>query len=243
LSVALVTGGSRGIGRAISIDLAGRGHKIAVNYTANADAAKEVVAAIEDAGGEAAPFAGDVGDPDAVATLFAGVRQDLGPVAVLVNNAGVTRDRLVMRMSVEDWDEVLRVDLRSAFLCTRAALRDMVRARWGRIISISSVAGLAGNPGQANYAAAKAGLVGFTMAVAKEVGSRSITANVVAPGFIDTELTAGLSEEVKEEARGRIVAARFGTAAEVASAVGYLASDDASYITGQVLRVDGGIAL
>lgn len=243
MSVALVTGGSRGIGRAICVDLASRGHRVAVNYATNAEAAKEVVASIESAGGEAAPFAGDVGDPDAVASLFSSVRLDLGPVAVLVNNAGVTRDRLVMRMSVEDWDEVLRVDLRSAFLCTRAALRDMVRARWGRIISISSVAGLSGNPGQANYAAAKAGLVGFTMAVAKEVGSRSITANVVAPGFIDTELTAGLSDAVKEEARGRIVAARFGTAAEVASAVGYLASDDASYITGQVLRVDGGIAL
>jgi 3-oxoacyl-[acyl-carrier protein] reductase len=160
-----------------------------------------------------------------------------------VNNAGITRDGLLLRMSAADWDAVLAVDLRSAFLCTRAALRGMVRARWGRIISIGSVAGLAGNAGQANYAAAKAGLVGFTKAVAREVGSRGITANVVAPGFIDTEMTAALGDEVREAARGVIALGRFGTPQEVAAAVGYLASDQAAYITGQVMVIDGGMAL
>jgi 3-oxoacyl-[acyl-carrier protein] reductase len=243
LSVALVTGGSRGIGRAVALELSRRGHTIAVNYVANADAAKAVVGAIEGDGGEGAAFGGDVGEPDQVESLFAEVRSQLGPVAVLVNNAGVTRDGLVMRMSVEDWDDVLRIDLRSAFLCTKAALRDMVKARWGRVVNISSVAGVVGNAGQANYSAAKAGMIGFTMAVSKEVGSRGITANVVAPGFIDTELTAPLAEGVREQAIERISAGRFGTAQEVASAVGYLASNEASYLTGQIIRVDGGIAL
>jgi len=243
LSVAVVTGGSRGIGRAISIELARRGHEVAVNFATNSDAAKDVVATIEEDGGTAVAFAADVGDPQAVDSMFDAVRSDLGPIAILVNNAGVTRDGLVMRMPIEDWDEVLRVDLRSAFLCTRLALKDMVKARWGRVISISSVSGLSGNAGQANYAAAKAGLTGFTMSVAKEVGSRSITVNVVAPGYIDTELTAPLSDAIRAAAREMTIAGRFGTPQEVASAVGYLSSEDAAYITGQVIRVDGGIAL
>ncbi|MDH3731530.1 MAG: 3-oxoacyl-[acyl-carrier-protein] reductase [Acidimicrobiia bacterium] len=243
MSVAVVTGGSRGIGRAISIELARRGHEVAVNFATNSDAAKDVVATIEEDGGTAVAFAADVGDPQAVDSMFDAVRSDLGPIAILVNNAGVTRDGLVMRMPIEDWDEVLRVDLRSAFLCTRLALKDMVKARWGRVISISSVSGLSGNAGQANYAAAKAGLTGFTMSVAKEVGSRSITVNVVAPGYIDTELTAPLSDAIRAAAREMTIAGRFGTPQEVASAVGYLSSEDAAYITGQVIRVDGGIAL
>jgi 3-oxoacyl-[acyl-carrier protein] reductase len=243
VSVALVTGGSRGIGRAIAVELAGRGHAVAVNFVTNADAAKSVVGSIEERGGEAVAVGADVSDPSQVDRLLDEVRDRLGPVAVLVNNAGVTRDGLVVRMSIEDWDEVISVDLRSAFLCTRGALRDMIRARYGRIINISSVSGIVGNAGQANYSAAKAGLIGLTLAVAKEVGSRGITANVVAPGFIDTELTASLSEKIRDAAVDRVATGRFGTAEEVASMVGYLASSDASYVTGQIIRVDGGVAL
>jgi 3-oxoacyl-[acyl-carrier protein] reductase len=187
--------------------------------------------------------AADVSDEAAVTALFAAVEQSLGPVEVLVNNAGITRDGLLLRMGADDWDAVLAADLRSAFLCTRAALRGMVRARWGRIVSIGSVAGLAGNPGQANYAAAKAGLIGFTKAVAREVGSRGITVNVVAPGFIDTDMTAALGEEAREAARRAIPLGRFGTPPEVAATVGYLASGPAAYITGQVIVVDGGMGL
>jgi 3-oxoacyl-[acyl-carrier protein] reductase len=241
--VALVTGAGRGIGRAVAEHLAGLGYRVGVNYRSSQAEAEALVAGIVAGGGEAAALAADVADESAVAALFSEVEDRLGPVEVLVNNAGITRDGLLLRMSTEDWDTVLQTDLRSAYLCTRAALRSMLRARWGRIISIGSVAGLAGNPGQANYAAAKAGLVGFTKAVAREVGSRGITANVVAPGFITTDMTAGLPEEAREAARRAIVLGRFGTPQEVAAAVGYLASDPAGYVTGQVLVVDGGMAI
>ena len=241
--VALVTGAGRGIGRAIAEHLGGVGYRVAVNYRSSAAEAEAVAAGIAAAGGEAVAVAADVSDEAAVTALFAAVEQRLGPVEVLVNNAGITRDRLLLRMGADDWDAVLAADLRSAFLCTRAALRGMVRARWGRIVSIGSVAGLAGNPGQANYAAAKAGLVGFTKAVAREVGSRGITVNVVAPGFIDTDMTAALGEAAREAARRAIALGRFGTPPEVAAAVGYLASGPAAYITGQVIVVDGGMAL
>ena len=241
--VALVTGAGRGIGRAVAEHLAGTGCRVAVNYRASEAEAEAVAAGINAAGGEAVALAGDVGDEAGVARLFAAVEERLGSVEVLVNNAGITRDGLLLRMSADDWDAVLATDLRSAFLCTRAALRGMVRARWGRIISIGSVAGLAGNAGQANYAAAKAGLVGFTKAVAREVGSRGITANVVAPGFITTEMTAALGADVQEAALRTIALGRFGTPQEVAAAVGYLASDSAAYVTGQVMVIDGGMTL
>ena len=241
--VALVTGAGRGIGRAAAELLAGMGCRVAVNYRSSAAEAEAVAAGIVAAGGEAVALPADVADEASVLALFAAVEERLGPVEILVNNAGITRDGLLLRMSTADWDAVLAADLRSAFLCTRAALRGMVRARWGRIISIGSVAGLAGNAGQANYAAAKAGLVGFTKAVAREVGSRGITANVVAPGFIDTEMTAALGDEVRKAARGAIALGRFGTPQEVAAAVGYLASDPAAYVTGQVIVIDGGMAL
>ena len=241
--VALVTGGSRGIGRAIALQLAADGHVVAVNYASNAAAAAEVVDAIVSSGGRALPVAADVGDESAVAAMFETVADELGPVAVLVNNAGITRDDLMLRMKVEAWDEVITTNLRSVYLCSKAALRGMLRAKWGRVISVGSVSGIAGNPGQANYAAAKAGIIGFTKSLAKEIGSRGITANVVAPGFVATDMTADLDEAVQEAATERISLGRLGRPEEVASAVGYLASDGAGYITGQTIVVDGGLAL
>lgn len=241
--VALVTGGSRGIGRAIAQLLATQGHRVAVNYTANEVAADAAVEAIGAAGGSAIAVQADVGDPDSVTAMFAMIDERLGSVEILVNNAGITRDALVLRMGIEAWDEVIETNLRSVYLVSKAALRGMVRARWGRIVSISSVSGVAGNPGQANYAASKAGIIGFTKSVAREVGSRGITVNAVAPGFIKTDMTDALGDEITTAVRERIALGRLGQPEEVAAAVGYLASDDASYVTGHTLVVDGGIAL
>lgn len=241
--VALVTGGSRGIGRAVAQLLAAQGHRVAVNYAANEVAADAAVGAIVAAGGNAIAVQADVGDPDSVTAMFAMVGERLGSVEILVNNAGITRDALVLRMGVEAWDDVIETNLRSVYLVSKAALRGMLRARWGRIVSISSVSGVAGNPGQANYAASKAGIIGFTKSVAREVGSRGITVNAVAPGFIETDMTDALGDEITTAARERIALGRLGQPEEVAAAVGYLASDDASYVTGHTLVVDGGIAL
>ncbi len=240
---ALVTGASRGIGRAVAESLAAAGNRVAVNYRSSSDAADAVVATIREAGGEAFAIGADVGDEAAVAAMVEQVTDSLGPIEILVNNAGITRDDLVLRMSPEAWDDVVATNLRSAYLCTRAVLRSMLRARWGRIVNVTSVVGVSGNPGQANYAAAKAGLIGFTKSVAKEVGSRGITVNAVAPGFIDTDMTAELGDAVRDTAAGAIALGRFGSPAEVASAVGYLASDSASYITGHVFHVDGGMTI
>jgi 3-oxoacyl-[acyl-carrier protein] reductase len=241
--IALVTGGSRGIGRAIAELLASQGHRVAINYVSNEAAAAEAVAAIEAAGGTAVAVKGDVGDEAAVDALMADVQERLGPVEVLVNNAGITRDDLLMRMKPDAWDDVMQTNLKSVYLCSRAVMRGMLRGRWGRIVSLSSVAGVYGNAGQANYAAAKAGIIGFTMSLAKEIGSRGITVNAVAPGFIATDMTAALGDDVATAAADKITLGRLGLPEEVASAVGYLASEDASYITGQTIVVDGGLVL
>ena len=241
--VALVTGASRGIGRAIALQLAADGFAVAVNFASSSEKADAVVAEIQASGGSSVAIQADVSDPEAVASLFSTVSDELGPVSVLVNNAGITDDGLVLRMSTDQWDRVVGTNLRSVFLCTKEALRSMLRARSGRIINISSVAGIAGNPGQGNYAAAKAGVIGFTKSVAKEVGSRGITVNAVAPGFILTDMTDALGETVTASVAEQVSLGRLGLPEEVASTVGYLASEGASYITGQTIVVDGGLAL
>jgi 3-oxoacyl-[acyl-carrier protein] reductase len=241
--VALVTGGSRGIGRAVAICLAADGHAVAVNYAANSAAADEVVETITANGGTAMAVQADVGDADAVSAMFGDVEENLGRVEVLVNNAGITRDDLLLRMGPDAWDQVIETNLRSVYLCSRAAMRGMLRSRWGRIISVSSVSGISGNPGQANYAASKAGIIGFSKSIAREIGSRNITVNVVAPGFIETDMTKELGTEIAEEVASRVAVGRLGRPEEIAAAVGYLASDDAAYVTGQTLVVDGGLAL
>ncbi len=240
--VALITGAARGIGRATAVRLASGGAKIAINYRGNAAAASEAKRLVEAAGGIAAIVQGDVSleaDVDRVvkeALAFGGGRID-----ILVNNAGITRDDLLIRMTPEAWDAVIDLNLRGAFLVTRAAMRPMMKQRYGRIVNVSSVAGVAGNAGQANYSAAKAGLIGFTKTVAREMASRNVTCNAVAPGFVPTDLTNELLERMKETILPQIPLGRFGTVEDVANAIAFLASDEASYITGQVLVIDGGM--
>ncbi|HEV1998049.1 MAG TPA: 3-oxoacyl-[acyl-carrier-protein] reductase [Candidatus Dormibacteraeota bacterium] len=238
---ALVTGASRGIGRAIALELAAMGASVAVNYANGADAAQAVVKEIEAAGGRAVALQADVSDPAAAAGLVEAAVREFGGLAVLVNNAGVTRDNLVMRMKDEEWRTVLETDLSGAFYTCRAALRPMLKARWGRIVNVASIAGTAGNAGQANYSAAKAGLIGLTRSISREVGSRSITVNAVAPGMIETDMTASLPEDITRRATEMASLGRMGTAPEVSAVVAFLASPAASYITGQVVVVDGGL--
>jgi 3-oxoacyl-[acyl-carrier protein] reductase len=236
----VVTGASRGIGRSIALRLAEDGHRV-VLVARSADALDTLRAEIESAGGSASVATCDLADGTAVNDLVESVVSDEGRLDILVNNAGITRDGLMLRMSDEDFDEVLNVNLRSVFIACRAAARPMMRGRFGRMINISSVTGLIGNPGQANYAAAKAGIIGMTKTIAKEFASKGVTANVVAPGFIQTEMTEALGSAVLEEAAKRIPLKRLGQGEDIAHAVSYLASEGAGYVTGQVLTVDGGM--
>ena len=240
---ALVTGASRGIGRAIALRLAAEGARVAINYAGNVKAAEEVKASVEAAGGTAILCRADVADSAAVEAMVADVAKEFGAIDILVNNAGITRDTLLMRMKDEDFAKVLDTNLKGVFYCTKAVSKLMMKKRAGRIVNMASVIGLVGNAGQANYAAAKAGVIGFSKSVAKELASRGITVNVVAPGFIGTDMTADLPETVKEKALADIPLGKMGEPEDVANAVLFLASDQASYITGQVVNVDGGMVM
>lgn len=240
---AIVTGGSRGIGRAICIALAKEGANIVTCYAKGAAAAEETVAMCKEYGVQAVAIQADVAVKEEVDNLFAEALKITGTVEILVNNAGITRDGLVMRMSDEDFNQVIDTNLRGAFYCMRAASKLMMKKRYGRIVTISSVVGVMGNAGQVNYAASKAGVIGMTKSLAKELGSRNVTANAVAPGFITTDMTDALPEAVKEQMAKEIPLARMGQPEDVANAVAFLVSDQASYITGQVLHVDGGMAM
>ena len=240
--VAIVTGASRGIGRGIALELAQRGATVIVNYIQNADAADEVVSLIHEGEGQAAAIQADVSEEDGAAALIKAATSEFGRLDILVNNAGITRDNVIMLMKPQDFDDVLQTNLRSAWLCSRAAVRSMMRKRYGRIVNVTSISGLMGQGGQTNYSASKAGLVGLTKALAKEVGPRNITVNAVAPGFIITDLTRDL-EDLTDMARDFAALRQLATVEDVARAVAFLASDDAALITGQVLAVDGGTAI
>ncbi len=241
--VAIVTGGSRGIGRAVAVELAQRGALVVVNYHSNAAAAEEVASTIQSAGGQALALRADVSDFSQAEDLIKRVIDQYGQLDILVNNAGTTRDMVIMMMPEADWDAVITTNLKSAYNCSKAAVKAMIRKRYGRIINMSSVAGIAGNAGQTNYSASKAGLIGFTKALAREVAARNITVNAVAPGFIPTDLTESVPEEIKAASLETIPLKRWGTPQEVAYAVAFLASDEAAYITGHVLSVDGGMVM
>ena len=241
--VALITGGSRGIGRAVSLRLASDGVKLAINYKSDKKSADLVVGLAKEMGVEALSVQADVSDSSQVDVMVDQVVSEFGNVDILVNNAGIIHDSLLMRMSEDVWDEVLNTNLKGSYNCTKAVLRYMVRQRWGRVINVVSVVGIEGNPGQSNYAASKAGVIAFSRSIAKEVASRNITVNSVAPGYISTEIVADLNPEFKELILSRIPQNKFGTVEDVSNMVGYLASEEANYITGEVIRVDGGIEL
>jgi len=241
--LALVTGGGKGIGRAIALELGKKGLNVAVNYNSSTAAAEELCGELDGLGVSARAFKADVSKPDEVSALFKAVSDSMGPVQILVNNAGITRDNLLMRMKEEEWGAVMSANLDSAFYCTKEAIRGMVKARWGRIIFVSSVVGLIGNAGQANYCAAKAGLIGLAKSVAREYAGKGVTSNVIAPGFIETDMTSSLGENIRSTMLQQIPAARFGQAEDIAKAAAFLASEDSNYLTGQVLAIDGGMTM
>lgn len=241
--IALVTGSGQGIGRAAAFRLARMGADVVINYRSNSAAAEETRAGIEALGRRGIAVQADVSQEEDVTRLFSEATQAFGSISVLVNNAGTTRDKLILQMSLADFEHVLDINLRSAFLCTKAVLRGMMKARWGRIVNVASVAGLLGPAGQANYGASKAAIISLTLSTAREMASRNITANVVAPGFVPTELTANVTEAQRKFMLDSTPLGRFGTTEEVAAAIGFLCSPEASYITGQILSVDGGISI
>jgi len=241
--IALITGSSRGIGKAIALRLAQNGTRVAINYLSQENAAQDVVDAINSDGGDAISLQGDVTKASDVERVIQGVMDKWGRIDVLVNNAGTIKDSLLIRMDIADFDSVVDLNLRGTFLCTRLALRSMLRTRWGRVVNIGSVVGIAGNVGQSNYAAAKAAVIGFTKSIAKEVATRNITVNYVAPGYITTDIVEGLPENLKIKILDRIHMRRFGLPDEVAQLVNYLTTEQASYITGQVIAIDGGLSL
>ncbi len=241
--IALVTGGSRGIGRATVLALSREGAKVLINYKGNEEAALETLKELKEVGGEGEIYKADVSIEEEVERMFGFLLEKWGKLDILVNNAGITKDNLLLRMKVEDWDRVINTNLKGVFLCTKSAVKIMLKQKSGRIINISSVVGLKGNIGQANYASAKAGIIGFTKSIAREVASRGITVNAIAPGFISTEMTLALSEEMRKKILEEIPLGKFGTCEDVAAAVKFLASDEANYITGAVLNVDGGLGI
>lgn len=241
--VALVTGASRGIGKAVALELAKQGAKVVVNYAGSEAKALEVVDEIKALGSEAVAIQANVAEADAVQSLVKQTIETFGSLDILINNAGITRDNLLMRMKEQEWDDVMNINLKGVFLCTKAVTRQMMKQRHGRIINISSIVGVSGNPGQANYVAAKAGVIGLTKTTAKELAARNITVNAIAPGFITTDMTDELPEEVKAEMLKQIPLSRFGEPKDVAKTVVFLASESSRYITGQTIHVDGGMVM